>query len=273
MEFEEGPFGLRFVKIDSGQIFVGTDKGGWIYASERPRHRVDLPSFLIMESQLTIRQVTSILGEEIDDDNIYEGMDLETLGEICQKLSEHFDGEIRAPSESEWLFSQDKIKSKCGFTEFFSDESTGNHRGARLDGRPRIGDLIGPMSGHRVAYATHPNNEQNKQRFSTPADRSLPKVVARLVVSPKRTGDDLRVPSDANLVSNIKSEIFWTTVLGIIPSFTIPVIRGFGDYAIDGWANLLFGGLCAGFLTGAFWRPKRTTWVSKDNQVIPFERD
>ena len=29
------------------------------------------------------------------------------------------------------------------------------------------------------------------------------------------------------------------------------------DYAIEGWFNLLFGGLLAGFFTGAIWRPKR----------------
>ena len=51
-----------------------------------------------------------------------------------------------------------------------------------------------------------------------------------------------------------RTEIIWTTLLGIIPSFLIPVIRGFGSYALDGWANLLFGGLVAGFVTGAIWR-------------------
>ena len=56
---------------------------------------------------------------------------------------------------------------------------------------------------------------------------------------------------------NVRSEALWTTVLGIVPSFLIPVLRGMGDYATEGWVNLLFGGLCAGFFTGAIWRPRR----------------
>ncbi|MDP6870540.1 MAG: hypothetical protein QGI21_07210 [Candidatus Poseidoniaceae archaeon] len=268
MEIQEGPFGLRFIQINSGSVFVGTNKGGWIHASERPHHQVNLPAFLILESPLTIGQVKTILGQKTVDENLYEEMNLDTLNQICEKLSKHFDDEVRAPSESEWLYSNDKLNFYPGYTEFLADEATSNHRGARLDGRPRLGDLDGPMSGHRVAYATHPNNSNTKQRFSTPADRPLPKVVARLVVSPKRVGIDHRVPENANLMVNIQSEIFWTFVLGIIPSFSIPVIRGFGDYATEGWANLLFGGLCAGFLTGAFWRPKRPTWGVNKDEVI-----
>ena len=101
--------------------------------------------------------------------------------------------------------------------------------------------------------------------MATPGDRPLPKVGFRLVVSPKREGEAPRVPDNANLASNIRSELFWISILGIIPSFTIPILRGFSSYAIDGWANLLFGGLCAGFVTGAFWRPKRATWGLDSN--------
>ena len=66
----------------------------------------------------------------------------------------------------------------------------------------------------------------------------------------------------------IKVELFWTLVLGIIPSFAIPILRGMGSYAIDGWANLLFGGLCAGFVSGAFWRPKRPTILYEQGEKV-----
>ncbi|MEC8540312.1 MAG: hypothetical protein VXY53_00540 [Candidatus Thermoplasmatota archaeon] len=46
-------------------------------------------------------------------------------------------------------------------------------------------------------------------------------------------------------------------MLGVIPSFAIPWLRGLGDYVYSGWVNLLFGGLCVGFVTGAIWRPRR----------------
>ena len=64
-----------------------------------------------------------------------------------------------------------------------------------------------------------------------------------------------------------------STVLGIIPSFTIPILRGFESYAIDGWANLLFGGLCAGFVTGAFWRPRRKTWILNSDGEVSYLTD
>ena len=87
--------------------------------------------------------------------------------------------------------------------------------------------------------------------------RDRPNTVIRFVLSPPRDEPIRRVPESADLIGNLKTEIFWTTVLGIIPSFLIPIIRGFGSYAIDGWVNLLFGGLVAGFVTGAIWRPRR----------------
>ena len=52
----------------------------------------------------------------------------------------------------------------------------------------------------------------------------------------------------------------------VIPSFAIPIARGMGGYATTGWANLLFGGLCAGFVTGAFWRPRRPTVLFEDGE-------
>ena len=270
METVEGPFGLDFVKVPAGKVFLGTDKGGWIHASERPRHEVELPDFLIMTKPLSKRDVAAILGDDNDDDSPYEGMNLDLVSTISNILSNEFEGEIRTPSQSEWQRARENLDLvlQPGMTEFLADEATGNHRGAMMDGRPRVGEVIGPMAGHRVAWACHPKKQDVFARFSTPADRSLPKVVARLVVSPKREGEAVKVPDSADLARNIRSEIFWTIILGIIPSFTIPILRGFDSYAIEGWPNLLFGGLCAGFVTGAFWRPRRSTWHLDDDGKI-----
>ena len=269
MEIVEGPFGLRFIKIDSTEIFLGTDKGAWVYASERPRHRVNLPSFMIMETPITETQYAEILGKNSDSNELKDMITNDDVDLICSALSNHFDDDVRRPTQSEWKAAEAYIKLPCGWTELLADEATGNHRGATLDGRPRVGEMIGPMSGHRVSQSAHPTREGVYAQVATPGDRPLPKVGFRLVISPKRQGEALRVPDNANLSSNIRSELFWTTVLGIIPSFTIPILRGFSSYAVDGWANLLFGGLCAGFVTGAFWRPKRPTWgVDSEGNLI-----
>tara|TARA_B100000242_G_scaffold89951_1_gene60721 strand:+ start:1876 stop:2697 length:822 start_codon:yes stop_codon:yes gene_type:complete len=269
MESIDGPFGLQFLKIESCQVYLGTNKGGWVYASERPMHRVELPSFMIMKDPISEKQFAEILGKKNDSDELKDMVTNDDVQLICETLSSHFEDEVRRPTQSEWKACEELLNLPCGWTELLSDEATGNHRGANLDGRPRAGEMIGPLSGHRVSQSAHPTKENVYFCVNTPGDRPLPKVGFRLVVSPKREGEAPRVPDNANLITNVKSELFWTTILGIIPSFTIPILRGFESYAIDGWANLLFGGLCAGFVTGAFWRPRRPIWgLSEDGEVI-----
>ena len=269
MEIVEGPFGLRFIKIEATQIFLGTDKGAWVYASERPRHRVNLPEFMILESPITNSQYAEILGEKEDSNELKDMITNDDVQNIAAILSEYFEDEVRRPTQAEWKAGESMISLPCGWTELLADEATGNHRGAPLDGRPREGEMIGPMSGHRVSQSAHPTRKGVYAQVATPGDRPLPKVGFRLVVSQKREGEIPKVPDNANLATNIRSELFWTSILGIIPSFTIPILRGFSSYAVDGWANLLFGGLCAGFVTGAFWRPKRPTWgLDSEGNII-----
>jgi hypothetical protein len=143
--------------------------------------------------------------------------------------------------------------------EILADGVSDNYRGAMMDGRPRSFTGIGPMANHRTAIETHPNQKGITALSSAPMDRELSGMVARLVITPVREGEAIRVPLNADFSSNIRGEIFWTFLLGVIPSFAIPIARGMGGYVTSGWANLLFGGLCAGFVTGAFWRPRRPT--------------
>ena len=60
---------LEFKLISQGSSFLGSDKGGWIYASQRPRYEVQLPDYYILEEPITRRQVAGLLGEddEIED--------------------------------------------------------------------------------------------------------------------------------------------------------------------------------------------------------------
>ena len=57
--------GLEFIPIASGSSWLGSDKGGWIYASQRPRYEVRLPSFYILQKPLTRGQVALLLDEEM----------------------------------------------------------------------------------------------------------------------------------------------------------------------------------------------------------------
>ncbi len=272
--------GLDFQKVEAGYVFIGENKGGWIYASQRPRHQVKCPDFFIMEKPITENQIEQISKNiNIESDSKLwsaEKLELfiaylsEQLSENLEQLNREIDWEIRCPSQGEWYLSLDKKKiiTTEKSRELLSDGTSSNHRGAMMDGRPRKFEGFGPMQHHKAAIETHPSKKEITAISSIPMDRDNMGVTVRFVISPIRKGDIVRVPANADVISNIKVELFWTFILGILPSFAIPILRGMGSYATEGWANLLFGGLCAGFVSGAFWRPKRPTVMYEQGEKV-----
>ena len=255
--------GLEFIPISSGSSWLGSDKGGWIYASQRPRYEVRLPSYYIMKKPLTRGQVARLLDEDESPDEPDEPMtgltidEIQALREAIESNLEEESLDVRLPSFPEWNHASEQIELDPGIVEILSDAAATSHRGGMMDGRPRPIETSGPLQHHRLAVEMHPRKSDTFATSNIPVDRPLPNTVFRFVLSPPRTEPPRRVPKSADVLGNLRTEIIWTTLLGIIPSFLIPVIRGFGTYAIDGWANLLFGGLVAGFVTGAIWRPRR----------------
>lgn len=264
--------GLSFQPVSEGSIILGTTKGGWVYGSQRPSFEARVPMFFALEHPLTSSEVGAILGIKNDGaDSAMEALTSFDLRELAERLTntgafESFaeknpgGWELRAPTEAEWRqgHAQNVIHLGAGLTERLADAPASNYRGAMMDGRPRPNELLGPASSQASAIAIHPRKPSVIALTSVPLERPLPNVVARLVLSPVRTGKAIRVPQNTDRWSNVRSEVLWTTVLGIIPSFLIPVMRGMSSYATEGWVNLLFGGLCAGFFTGAIWRPRRS---------------
>lgn len=272
--------GLDFQKVEAGYVFIGENKGGWIYASQRPRHQVKCPDFFIMEKPITENQIEQISKNiNIDSDpklwsaeklELFIAYLSEQLSENLEQLNREIDWEIRCPSQGEWYLSLNKKKiiTTEKSRELLSDGTSSNHRGAMMDGRPRKFEGFGPMQHHKAAIETHPSKKEITAISSIPMDRDNMGVTVRFVISPIRKGDIVRVPANADVISNIKVELFWTFILGILPSFAIPILRGMGSYATEGWANLLFGGLCAGFVSGAFWRPKRPTVMYEQGEKV-----
>ena len=257
-------------------MHLGTDKGGWIYAGQRPRHEVRLPAYYIMTAPLTGADYNALVGMEDGPDGDQFRVTAESLKSLMnagqavidagiEGLDEAIHWEVRCPSEAEWRCAQEVhgLGLAKKQVEVLADAINSNYRGAMMDGRPRRFEGLGPMALHRAAIETHPTKEGITALSSVPLDRPVKGIVARLVVTPIRQGAPKRVPNSADMASNIRTEIVCTVLLGVIPSFVIPILRGMGDYAVSGWPNLLFGGLCAGFVTGAFWRPRRPT-VSYD---------
>jgi hypothetical protein len=272
--------GLHFHRVEATEVVMGTTRGGWVYASQRPSYRARLPTFFVLNDPLSDAQVKRAFGlAGVDEDQAawmtltsveVDELSAHLMASPAWQASEYNAGwEIRAPTEAEWraALAAGVVRMHAGTTERLADAPATNYRGAMMDGRPRPNEWQGPAAMQRAALAVHPSRPNITALTSVPVDRPLPNVVARLVMAPIRTDAPRRVPETTDRWSNLRSEMLWTTVLGIVPSFTIPVLRGMGDYALEGWLNLLVGGLCAGFFTGAFWRPSRP--VLDFDDVVP----
>ena len=262
--------GIDFLKIESGLTTVGTDKGGWVYASNRPKHEVSIPEFFITKSVLSSEQLSSLIPElnSLDEGADFTGIDKEVREQIVEKFADIVEQgyEVRAPSIGEWKRAHDLgiISTSPNNVEVLADSAFSNFRGAHMDGSPRLESMIGPLSSQKAGLQVHPRNQNEFATSAVPQDRRLRNTSLRLVISPKREVPTPKVPNNSDFAKNVRTELLCTLFIGIIPSFLIPVLRGFGSYATEGWANLLFGGIVAGFVTGAVWRPKRPTVKIED---------
>ena len=262
--------GIDFLKIESGLTTVGTDKGGWVYASNRPKHEVSIPEFFITKSVLSSEQLSSLIPElnSLDEGADFTGIDKEVREQIIEKFADIVEQgyEVRAPSIGEWKRAHDLgiISTSPNNVEVLADSAFSNFRGAHMDGSPRLESMIGPLSSQKAGLQVHPRNQNEFATSAVPQDRRLRNTSLRLVISPKREVPTPKVPNNSDFAKNVRTELLCTLFIGIIPSFLIPVLRGFGSYATEGWANLLFGGIVAGFVTGAVWRPKRPTVKIED---------
>ncbi|MBI19653.1 MAG: hypothetical protein CMB73_03665 [Euryarchaeota archaeon] len=262
--------GIDFLKIESGLTTVGTDKGGWVYASNRPKHEVSIPEYFITKSVLSAQQLSNLIPElnSLDEGLDFTGIDKDVREQIIGKFADIIEQgyEVRAPSIGEWKRAHDlgMISSSPNNVEVLADSAFSNFRGAHMDGSPRLEAMIGPLSSQKAGLQVHPRNQNEFATSAVPQDRRLRNTSLRLVISPKREVPTPKVPNNSDFAKNVRTELLCTLFIGIIPSFLIPVLRGFGSYATEGWANLLFGGIVAGFVTGAVWRPRRPTVKIED---------
>ncbi|MCP2506929.1 MAG: hypothetical protein NLN64_01360 [Candidatus Thalassarchaeaceae archaeon] len=64
-----------------------------------------------------------------------------------------------------------------------------------------------------------------------------------------------RLPKSSNRRRLILEELIICFFIGIIPSFMWAYFNASKNYILEGWLNLVFGGLFIGFFTIIFWRP------------------
>jgi hypothetical protein len=221
---------LDFKRVPQGSSFLGSDKGGWIYASQRPRYEVQLPDYYILEHPITRGQVAGLLGENEDVEDSEEpmiGLIESEIEAIRKQIEEQLDisglpgkWEVRSPSFPEWHHARNEIHLDSGIVEILGDAAAANHRGAMMDGRVRPIETTGPLQYHRLAVEMHPKRKDVFATSNIPVDRSLTNTVVRFVISPVREAPARRVPKTADSWGNFRTEMLWTTLLGISPLFS-----------------------------------------------------
>ena len=110
--------GIKFQRVDAQSMHLGTDKGGWIYAGQRPRHEVRLPTYYIMTAPLTGTDYNALVGTKDGKDDEQFQVTAGTLKALMnagqaaidagvEGLDEATHWEVRCPSEAEWRCAQD----------------------------------------------------------------------------------------------------------------------------------------------------------------------
>ena len=89
----------------------------------------------------------------------------------------------------------------------------------------------------------------------------------RLVKRPSNdmfTNESPQLPEFSNKSRLILEESAISLTFGIIPSFLWAHFKASEGYILEGWLNLVFGGIFIGVFTVIFWRPKTKSWrISK----------
>ena len=158
--------GIAFQPVNPATTVMGTTKGGWVYAGQRPCYEAKTPAFYTMEQPLTRNDVANAMGEDDEDGNStpMEALTSYDLSELAQTLMEKADfkaavadlsgtWDIRALTHAEWLAARNQavLTLEAGLTERLADGPASNHRGAMMDGRPRPNEVLGPAATQTAA--------------------------------------------------------------------------------------------------------------------------
>jgi hypothetical protein len=82
---------IDFQEVASDTLVLGTNKGGWIYSSQRPAYEVRLPAFFIMNELLTRADVAAALQaptQSAKADLPMDDLTANDVEELCQAMME-----------------------------------------------------------------------------------------------------------------------------------------------------------------------------------------
>lgn len=169
-------------------------------------------------------------------------------------------GEAEVASESEWAVSkaQGHIYAELGTIETLAD-SASNYWGKPCDGRAWTGD--GEVRTRRVRVWSARGISESTRPIEI-ADSHPLRLVRR---ESKYSETPIRLPGAGDATRILKQEVVICLATGILPSFTWAWFNASPGYIVDGWLNLVMGGVFFGLSTAILWRPKTPTYIQTES--------
>ena len=260
---------LDFVKINAGDIHLGTNRGGLFFAADRPRHQVKIEySFYISEKCIPVEFWNEIFIEEKSIPN-YDKMthkDMERFFELLNKKDQQF--KYRLPSESEWELAKSKgiltnIPDKNG--ELLADQPHVSYWGAPCDGSPWL-EKNPKAAGFSMQLI---KTRTSKKGFSHHKlhNENIRFRIIKLNHDPINTVSRT-LPKEFDRLEILKREFLMAILIGIIPSFIWAYFNASPGYILTGFGNLILGGVFFSLITGLIIRPKHASLEFKQNNLI-----
>ena len=224
---------IQWINVNPGKVFIGSDNRSILFGGIGPRHEVRIDYEFAISSLPIIREDAS----EFLSSNDYD-----------------------IASESEWELSfQNNLISGNDEIEELSDRIRGSYWSKFCDGRSFLEDGW-LMKSSRTWDSGIPSPSQTKK------GQNLEYV--RLVKRPENhtfSADSPRLPDSSDKSRLLFEEFSIALIFGIIPSFLWAYINASDGYILEGWLNLVFGGIFIGVFTVIFWRPKTISWRIGNN--------
>lgn len=223
--------------VEPGGVTIGSDRRSVIFGGMGPRHQVHIRyNFKISKTLIEAKQASRIIRET-----------------SAEKASE---------SEWELAHSRGLVSGEEGEVELLAD-SASNYWGKVCDGRPHFGDKGSP----KISRKWQRGKPKTTILFSDMPDLE---AKVRLVIRDECDwdGGNPSLPSKADSSRILLEEALISLFFGIIPSFGWAYFNASPGYIMEGWLNLLFGGIFFGVFTIIFWRPKQPTWKIEGDKMV-----
>ncbi len=226
--------GITWEKVTPGTIILGSNDRSVLFGGIGPRH------------ENVIKYNYEISHFPIEKNKANELIDLE----------EYF-----LASEAEWELAkkQNRIFGDNEVEEL-GDKIRSSYWNKQCDGRIFIDDnwvmKVGREWKNGVSKPVYLGKDEDTQDF------------VRIVKKKKCDTNTHKVlPKNRDISRLLIEEIVISLVFGILPSFIWAYFNASGNYIIEGWLNLTFGGIFIGFFTIIFWRPKTKTYKINDFNI------